>query len=152
MVELSTESYVRGHRLYKRTWDIARYICICTPTTHLYGRYTGKYRRVLRSSSGSKKKFSGWFTVFVPKRHDHHCRFDSRALLARILDSCLDLFLSSARFNDLAEFNSSPNFLAIRYIAVTCRKTCKVYNAGSSVQLGHWIYSNIRIIMSAETE
>ena len=67
MVELTTESYVRG-------------------CTRLYGRYTSKYRRVLRSSSGSKKKFSGRFTASVPKRHAHHRRFDSRTLLDRLLD------------------------------------------------------------------
>ena len=100
------------------------YTCTC-----LYGRYTGKYRRVLCSSSGPKKKISGWFTASVPKRHDHHRRFNSRTLLARNLDLCPDPFLSWAIFSDLAEFNfgsgspnppicqiSLPNFLVIRYI------------------------------------
>ena len=42
-----------------------------------------KYRSTLRSSSGSKKKFSGWFTVSAPKRQAHHRRFDCRALFDR---------------------------------------------------------------------
>ena len=105
------------------------------PGTRLYSRYTGKYRRALRSSSGSKKKFSGRFTVSVPKWPAYHRQFNSRALLdrrdrARNVDSCPDPFLSLARFSDLAEFNlavalqirqsakfkSPPNLPAIRNV------------------------------------
>ena len=107
------------------------------PGTRLYGRYTGKYRRALRSSSGCRKKFSGRFTGSVPKRHAHH-RFDSRVLLdkrdrPRNVDMCPDPFLSWAQFTDLADFNlavalqisksakfySPQNFPAIRYIMDT---------------------------------
>ena len=83
----------------------------CLVCTCLYGRYTKKHRRALRSNSGSKKNLSGPFTVSLQKRHDHH----------RLLE---DPFRSQARFssNNLAvaiqirqsaKFSSLPNFPAI---------------------------------------
>ena len=59
--------------------------------------------------TSTKTKFSGRFTASVPKRHAHHHRFNSQALLdrldrARNVDSCSDPFLLGAQFSHLADW------------------------------------------------
>ena len=121
MVELSTEAMYEGITSTNELGTL--------PGTRLYGRYTGKYQRALRSSSGSKKKFSGWFTVSVPKRRAHHRRFDCRVLFdvteletwtraqthfCRGHDSAIWWNLIWRWLSKSAKFKSPPNFPAIR--------------------------------------